>query len=90
MENLEAVIGGLEEASGLKEVAQVRTFEGQHETAGTIEITISDRGVGHPHRYSVFARSVALANRSAAGKSAPDLATAIATVPWFKLGNKQR
>ncbi|NMR31426.1 hypothetical protein [Crystallibacter degradans] len=90
MENIEAVIAQIEKTSSLREVAQVTTFEGQHETAGTVEITISDRGFGHPYRYSVFARSVALANRSAVGRSAADLDTAIATVPWSKLGKKGR
>ena len=87
MENLEKVITQIQEASGIREVAEVTTLTGDLEGVGTVEITIRDRGANNAqYRYSVWGRTLDLEKqRTAVSNAGPDLETVIATTHWYAL-----
>lgn len=84
--DLNETISRITTASGLSEVRQVTTYEGELEGVGRVEVTVSDRGVGEHSRFSVFARTLDLdVEKTAAGNSDAELDVAISGVHWDDL-----
>lgn len=80
------IIEKIQASSDITEVAKVTMFEGHLEGAGTVEITIRDRGEGEQYRYSVYAETKDVEpKRTATSNPERELEMAIGLCHWGNL-----